>query len=948
MTALVGRASELEHAQARLAGLERGSPATLVYTGEAGIGKTRLLAELCRAAESRRALVLEGRAAEYEQALPFGVFVDALDDYLGSLHPRVLEPLGPERLADLAPVFRTLASLAEPRQDALESERFRVHRAGGALLELLARQQPVVLALDDLHWADPSSVELLAHLLRRPPAQPILLALAYRPTQASETLVSAVETAGRDGTAAVETLQPLTEAEAALLYPALDDERRAAVFRESGGNPFYLEQLVRSGPHEVPSGVASLLTDELRTVGADARALLDAAAVAGDPFSLDLAAALVGGSARAAALDELVAHDLVRLTEVPRIFRFRHPLIRRAVYESAGPGWRIDAHAAAAAALSAQGAAPEEVALHLERSAQPGDLAAVDVLAAAAETTASHAPASAAGWYAAALRLLPSGAAAAGGRRLALLPPLAQAYAAVGRVGEARDAVVEAIELLPRAEGDERARLTELCFVLERTLGRRAEARERLEQALRAVPAGSSAWAALTLLASRDDVWRFEFAEAEARAREALAAAQRIGDRALTVSALGQLGYVEGLVGRIHAAETSMREASRLADELDDAEFARCLGGGVWDLALIGVRFGLIREADRHTERGVRVGRSSRAGHLLVHLLAARSAAARWRGRLREAWELAEAAVEASRLCGDHGSLSAALTLQCDVAVLAGDLDGAIRLAQESEEVATRFDQRIHRIGAVLAHARAHISLGDAESGRDRLLEIRGGPDLGQTPDGLRLATYLDLVPAELRLGRPEAAGEWLEQARRSGERWGTSAFDSLLVASLEAQLLVANGSAGPAAELALDVAAELDRTGAQLKAAQARLTAGKALAATGDRARAVETLERARTELGACGAQRDRDEALRELRKLGRRVSREGARGKGDGVASLSRREREIADLIAIGRTNREIAAQLFLSEKTIEWHVANVFRKLGVSKRAAVGAVLERERLG
>jgi ATP/maltotriose-dependent transcriptional regulator MalT len=902
---------------------------------------------VCRAAESRRALVLDGRAAEYEQDLPFGVFVDALDDYLGSLHPRILEPLGPERLADLAPVFRALASLAEPRRDALESERFRVHRAGGALLEVLARQRPVVLALDDLHWADRSSVEMLAHLLRRPPAQPLLLALAYRPTQASETLVSAVETAGRDRTADVEALQPLTEAEAALLYPALDDERRAAVYRESGGNPFYLEQLVRSGPHEVPSGVASLLTDELRTVSRDARALLDAAAVAGDPFSLDLALALAGGGRRAALVDELVAHDLVRQTEVPRIFRFRHPLIRRAVYEDTGPGWRIEAHAAAAAALSAQGAAVEEVAHHLERSAQPGDLEAVDVLAAAAGTTASHAPASAAQWYAAALRLLPTGA-AAGSRRLALLVPLAQACAAVGRVVEARDALVEAIGLLPPGAGDERARLTELCFVLERTLGRRSEARERIEEAVRAVPEGSSAWAALTLLASRDDVWRFEFAEAEARARETLAAAQRLGDRALTMSALGQLAYVEGLLGRIQAAETSMREASRLADELDDAEFARCLGGAVWDLSLIGVRFGLIREADRHTERGVRLGRSSKAGHLLVHLLAARSAAVRWRGRLREARELADAAIEASRLCGDHGSLSAALTLQCDVAVLAGDLDAAARLSQESEEVATRFDQGVHRVGAVLALARAHISLGDAEYGRDRLLEIRGGPDLRETPDGLRLATYLDLAQAELRLGRLGAAGEWLEQARRSGERWGRTAFDSLLVASVEAQLLLAGGSAARAAELALDVAAELDRTGAELKAAQARLTAGKALAATGDGARAVETLERARAELVSCGAQRDRDEALRELRKLGRRVSREGGRGQGEGVASLSRREREIADLIAVGRTNREIAGQLFLSEKTIEWHVANVFRKLGVRKRAAVGAVLERERLG
>ncbi len=162
----------------------------------------------------------------------------------------------------------------------------------------------------------------------------------------------------------------------------------AAVFRQGGGNPFYLQQLWRSGGDAAPStgngaapgsgvppAVAASLAEELASLAPRSRAFLEAAAVAGEPFEPDFAAAIgkLDAAAGLAALDDLLGLDLVRPTEVPRRFIFRHPLVRRAVYESAPGGTRMAAHARAAAALAARGAGPAERARHVEQSAGRGD-----------------------------------------------------------------------------------------------------------------------------------------------------------------------------------------------------------------------------------------------------------------------------------------------------------------------------------------------------------------------------------------------------------------------------------------------------------------------------------------------------------------------------------------------------------------------------------------------
>ena len=496
-THLVGRASELDSVDRLLTQIGGRHSAALELVGEPGIGKTRLLAELAVRADARGYLVLSGRAGELELDLPFWVFVDALDEYVHGLDPQRIDSLDDDVQAELATVFPSLAGLAAGRMTAIQHERYRSHRAVCTLLETLAQAQPVVLVLDDVHWADPASVELLGALLHRPPAAHVLIALAVRPHQMGERLSSAIERAHRDGTIARIELGALGPEDARELVGDRADATN--LYEDSGGNPFYLEQLARSGDRpdnpaaadelsltgvDVPAAVAAALTEELALLSKRARHILEGAAVAGDPFDPELAAAAAGedGPAAVEAMDELLRLDLIRQTDVPRRFRFRHPLVRHAVYESMPGGSRLSAHERCAEALALRGSLPATIAHHVERSARQGDEAAIALLREAGEAAAPRAPASAARWFGAALRLLPP--TAPGDLRVELLLARSEALAATGQLGESHAALLESMKIVPQEAESLRVRLTAACARVEHLLGRYNDAHAHLESAL--------------------------------------------------------------------------------------------------------------------------------------------------------------------------------------------------------------------------------------------------------------------------------------------------------------------------------------------------------------------------------------------------------------------------------------------------------------------------------
>jgi ATP/maltotriose-dependent transcriptional regulator MalT len=916
---LIGRREEVAAVDTALRGLDRGEGAVLAFSGEPGIGKSRLLEELRTRADTRGHLVLAGRASELERELPFGVWVDALADYAGALGVDRLERLVGDQLPELAAVLPGVGTPA-----GLQDERFRTHRALRALLAGLARTRPTVLVLDDLHWADDASLEALAHLLRRPARGPLVLALALRPAPIRPLLTGALHGAERDGTVQERRLQALTREEAeALLGDELPGAVRGEIYEAGGGNPFFLQQLVRehAAGRGVPRAVVRALEQEIAALDEDARALAQGAAVAGDPIDFDLAAAVAELCEPLDALDALLGGGLLTTTDVPRRYRFRHPLVRRAIYESASEGRRIAAHERAARALAARGGSLAARAHHVARCARPGDAEAVAVLTDAARQVGSRAPASAAEWYAAALRV-------AGGddpfKRLELLIGMASAVAGTGRLEEALEALDEALGLVGPELGPVRARLVAGCAMCENLLGRHAAAHARLLGALAELDGAAATDLQVELAA--DALYDSDF-EAVAR----WAALARDSDQPAPAAVASGLECFAALgVGDTERARALQEVACARFDALDDGTLMGRTDAAYY-LGFAEFFCERYDDAIRHLSRGIAVSRASGQGQFVTPMTIGLAHALEVRGRLGEAAEHAEAAVEGARLRGNPQMLCFALTADAWISALRGDQSRARTAGEEAVALLDGLDE------SVLSRAtRVHVAAALFEAGEPEqclaAMTAGGAPDFPRVEPGRRAWLYGVLARAELALGHRDAATAWVER--------GEAAAAGITLPYARAAVLCARAlvdeDAGPARE-----AAELaDGVGAVIQAARARTRIGRF---AGD----VGSLERAESELAAVGAARLRDEAARELRRLGRPATARRRRATGTtGLAALSGREREVTELVARGATNKEIAAELFLSEKTVESHMTRVFGKLGVGSRAAVAEIVGRER--
>ena len=499
---LVGRKRELALLERELTRLERQQGGVLQLVGEPGIGKTRLIYEALDRAVRMQYTTLVGRGDEFQRDMPFGIFVDALDDHLAMLSSQIEKSLPPAHLLQLGIVFPSLSAMVTGDSAQLPNDRHRAYRAVRLLLEQLAVERPMVLALDDLHWADPGSLELFSYLVRNQPRAGVLIVGAQRPQ--STSLLSSIDRPD-DGSFEYIELLPLEREDASTLFPGdVDRATREALLEESGGNPFYLEQLTRSAPRtadgqsalggatqvpDVPAAVVHSIANEISDLSAQALTVLQAAAVVGDPFEPYLVADTAACSREdtLVALDELVVQDLIRPDESGRNFRFRHPIVRRAVYESAGPGWRLTAHARAAAALEQRGAAPELRAHHVERSARVGDELAIAVLTKAAQANAWRAPMTAAGWYESALSLLPDQESSAQ-RRMELLLQRSMALAAAGQLERSRDTLRDLLGQLPRELITLRGQAVSVIAMLDQILSNHEQAERLLLRTLHEIP----------------------------------------------------------------------------------------------------------------------------------------------------------------------------------------------------------------------------------------------------------------------------------------------------------------------------------------------------------------------------------------------------------------------------------------------------------------------------
>ena len=957
---LVGRAEELGAFNQLLAALDSGEGAAVALVGDPGIGKTRLLAELAARSDARGHLVLSGSASELERDLPFWVFVDALEEYVQALDPRVLASLDDDVRTELGRVFPSLSALAADRPPA-SHKRYRSHRAVSALLARLASTTPVVLVLDDLHWADTASVELLGALLRRPPAS-VLIALAMRQRQLPERLSAALESAHRaDALARVELL-PLSRSESGeLLGTSVNGSKAAALYEESGGNPFYLEHLARSmseapvagasgrelwlGDVDVPPSVAAALAEELAWLSEGSRVVLEGAAVAGDPFEPELAAAAASTQEPCAieALDELLQLGLVRETYVPRRFRFRHPLVRRAVYESTPAGWRLGAHERTARALEDRGAPAAARAHHIERSARQGDLSAIATLRSAGEATAHRAPASAARWFGAALSLLPADTAVE--ERVELLLAQAGSLAAIGQFSESHAALIECLSLAPAKATAQRVRLITACAGVEHLLGRHQEAHLRLLDALDDLEDECSAeGVALMIELAVDGFYRMEYEAMRGWAERALCAARTLGSPPLTAAALALLTYAATLDGAMAEAKDTWSEAVVLVDALSDDELALRLDAAV-NLAAAELDLERFAEAGAHAERAMAVGEATGQSDIVPILVYCLAWVRRRRGELASSAELLDDAVENARLSGNDHSLAGNLLNQSLTALAAGDIELALTAAGESVDLSARFDKGLVSASASHALASALLEHGAAAEAVEALSGCAGGVEFPLIPSAWRTHFLELLTRCWLELGRIEEAGQAAAAAAMCAESFGLRLAAALADRAVAAVAL-ASRELDIAAEKALVSATVADAVGAPIEAALSRMLAGRALAQNGELERATAELTKAAEAFHSSGALRYRDQAEQQLRQFGQHIHRRTRTVKSDGVGVelLTERQLQIARLVVARRTNPQIASELFLSQKTIESHMHNMFNKVGVSSRVDLARAVER----
>lgn len=930
-------------------------------TGEAGIGKSRLLGEVCARARQRGMTVLRGRATEYERQVPFQVFTDAL----AHLDPRALDDFPETEAEAVAPLL----------QRGGAADRFGLHRSTAALLARLAAPSGLLLALDDLHWADPASLELLDHLVRHPVHAPVVLAVTRRDRQSPESLAARLTRELDTGTVVRLGLRPLSARDCAeLAGPGLPPAETAALYAASEGNPFYfltLLQAHRGGTtpeSSAPPGLGTLLLDELTVLAPSRRGIVDAVAVLGEHATPAMVSRVTGrsGTAFTADVHALTRRDLLR--SAPQgLLTLRHPVVRTLVHESTPFLRRVEIHRLAAQELARAGASAAERAHHVEQSLTAWDPAAVAVLEEAAARTARTAPASCAHWLDVALRHLPHTPEHTA-RRRELVLRRARALAACGGLRESRDLLQELIatpRTPRRSPGDPatgenqglgeyqdrlRVRAVVLCALVERHLGRCTEAVALLRRELARGPAPADVVRlGLELGSAAPQDSGTSYAQVRTEVELALAAARSLGDEVKEAGVLAVAALGEAYEGNMTAAHGFARQAAALVDSLPDNDLTALCE----PLARLGWAEAFLEhypDAERHAERGLDIARRSGQLYVVPHLLLCLSHVRVQTCRISSALELADQAEDIARGIGSDQLLAFVLASKAAALVAACPPGDPRPLAVAEEAVAaagTGVDWWASTAWCIFGWAA--LMAGDPVRARDAMLQA-GGPELQRIQPSMR-PLYLEiLVTSALVTGRPEEARGWAERARKEAEQLGLPMQRASALRST-AHLPLAQGDTAAAADLFAEAAAESARCGAVFWEAHSLLLGapleaaaghgrggthawlrGRRLAEAGGSGMLIGLADATRPPGGGAEAPYDSPERAELTQRL----------------AALTARELEIAELVAQGLTSQAIADRLYVSRRTVDTHVSRAFRKTGVSSRTALATLMARRRTG
>jgi DNA-binding CsgD family transcriptional regulator len=913
-----GRDAELTVLAAFLRGLP-GGPGALVLSGPAGAGKTTLLRAAVAEATALGMTVLATQPAGSDVRLAFTGLSDLLGPELDGLLPR------------LPPPQRRALSVALQIQDApgRPPEPHTIAVAVRTALAALAAVAPVLVAVDDVQWLDPPSRSAVSFALRRLVAEPVGLLGALRAASGEPELPLELNRARLPA-----ELVPLGGLSPGALHRMLRSRLGVSfshptlsrIEAESAGNPFIALEigrvLARRGVTRlagrdlpIPDTLAGLVDARLADLPAGPRAALELVAVLpGAPPDRYLAAGLPGAD-----LDHAVTAGVLEESEGRLVFT--HPLLASAVAGAIPPARRRALHAAAAA--SATGL--EERARHRALAAAGPDAAAADELAGAGAAAAARgAPATAAELLELSAGLTPAGQPGRiRGRLLAAAGHLVQA-------GETRAAAAVLSGLAATAEPgpDRAAALSELAWNLEDDLG---ESLRLLDLALAEAGPDPLLRARISFYRSDFLAMRGDMAAATVAVGQAAAAAEQSGDQALLAASLAQT-YLYSVMSGAEADGTQLDRA--LAIERSGPALVMLtppseVAGLCWTLT------GRLADAGRALRRGLARAQAEGTEYWQADILLRLSLLAGRRGDLAAAAELAEASLEVAEQL-DLSQLTSAALYACGwAALLAGRVEQVRGCAERGLRLSRQVGDRAYLTGHEALLGSLSLTLGDAAGAADRLV-----PLCDELPGvGYRLATQFllpDAAEAAIGAGRPGEARALLGRA-------GSVARDPVfgaLVARGQGILAAAEGRPGDAvAELsrALELHDAVDPM--PVEQARTQLMLGGVQRRLKQRRAARETLTAARDAFETAGAPLWAARARAELARVS---------GRAPAAGGLTETERRVAELIAAGLTNREVAAELFVTVRAVESTLTKLYAKLGVRSRTQLAGRLREDPAG
>ena len=926
---LVERELELEAVERLLSDARGGSGGAVVVEGPAGIGKSSLLAA-ARTAAAAELRVLSARGGDLERELPFGVVRQLLE-------PVVLACDADERdalLAGAGALAKPVLFAADPEAGAEPS--FSALHGLYWLTINLADAQPLLVAVDDAHWADVDSLRWLIYLARRLAGVPLALLLATRPTEPGPVQELLDELLVLPEVAVLQpgrlSEQAITMLAAQVLAAEPDPDFVTACRRATGGNPFLLVELLREldrrgiAPSRENAGLASQLSSHgvgravrarLRRLPPECTALARAVAVLGDPTEPKLAAQLAGldrdtASRAADTLTEAV------IFEHGRRLGFVHPLVRSSVYSELASQERARHHERAAQLLAGAGAAPDRIAVHLLAAHPGGDAETVSTLRQAAKGASKRgAPDVAVAYLQRALAEPPSPE---------LEPQLAHelgtAALSAGELGMA----IEQLRQATRDLADARLR-AEAANALGSALflaHRPEEAMTDLTSAIKALPESE-----------RDQGLRLQ-ATRWAAVRGSVAVwreLQATGDRFVVTSSRPRTSgeRLQVAVAAYDAARTGTAADSRdlALQAFADGRLLEDPGpesGGFWIVPTVL----LLAYAD---DDGARVSTAviewaKQHGSLPAYSMAAqlRAYICMRRGSLDEAEADAMGALEHPGVSGfpPYGRVALA-----EVLLARGKpTEAAEVFAQAASEPAAA-----GHIRYLQTRARLHTASQHPDEALEDLIASRRLEQEWEIRTPAFSTWRADAAPLLASTGRHNEASEL---AREELERCRAFGAPGPLGTSLRTLGLIEPGASGVA--LLEQAVAHLQQSPARLEHALALLELGAATRRAGRRAAARGPLREALELARSCGADAVAVRAHDELVAAGARPRRDPTESRSNLTAS----ELRVARMAAGAMTNREIAQALFLTENTIETHLRSVFRKLEIRSRSQLARAL------